>query len=507
MKRSFSNIRKSLLFCILIFFLVIRNVYPIDPIEEIKSPILNQKFEGSFKEVSIKNLLYFITSQIPYNFIIEVEEDKKISITFKNISTKEAIKSIIKYAELEAVKINDETILIVPKNKAKLYKQKQKFVVKLVYTPADYVRNIIYSNQKDISVIVDNFSNSLIIESSVDKIKPTVELIKFFDKPDSELRTKIFKLNNAKAKELMQIITNSVYIFQDPVIKEQVKIDSDERTNSIVVTAPKFVINNIEQILSDIVDKKLPQVVIDVQVIELNRDKMKDLGIYPGENSTITTLTENIPTNQTGTGTGTGGTGTSTTVVYVQSDKLAFPVRTAINLQVLMLEKQGVARVLANPKLMTSDGKTAKVFLGDRIPYIVPQLVPFGNTSTIQQNVQFVDVGLTLEFQPLVTKDGYINLKINPKVSYLVRIDPAPWTASREVLTELTVKSEDTIIIAGLIKEEERKTSYKIPIVGDIPIIGTLFKAERKSKQDTEVIFVIKPKIINLDNDTLSENK
>ncbi|MCX7758939.1 MAG: hypothetical protein N2169_04955, partial [bacterium] len=174
MKRSFSNIRKSLLFCILIFFLVIRNVYPIDPIEEIKSPILNQKFEGSFKEVSIKNLLYFITSQILYNFIIEVEEDKKISITFKNTSIKEAIKSIIKYAELETVKINDETILIVPKNKAKLYKQKQKFVVKLVYTPADYVRNIIYSNQKDIDLIVDNFSNSLIIETSVDKIKPAV---------------------------------------------------------------------------------------------------------------------------------------------------------------------------------------------------------------------------------------------------------------------------------------------------------------------------------------------
>ncbi|MCS7165815.1 MAG: secretin N-terminal domain-containing protein [Candidatus Calescibacterium sp.] len=503
MKRLYINISKvALLFVSFLFFYLIKHCYSYDALESISSPALDKKFEGSFREVGVKNLLYFITSQIPYNFILEVEEEKKITISFKNSTIKQALRSIVKFANLEMVKISDNTILITSQSKAQNYKPKQKFIVKLIYTPADYVRNIIYSNGKDIEIIVDNFSNSLIIQTTTDKIKPITELIRFLDNPDSEVKTRIFKLNNAKAKDIAQIISNSVYIFQEPVIKEQVKIDPDERTNSIVVTAPKFVIKNIEQLLSDIIDKKLPQVMIDVQVIEINRDKLKDLGIYPGDNSTVTTLTERIPgDNQQ------GNPQTQTTVVYVQSDKISFPYRTAINLQVLMLEKQGLARILANPKLITSDGKIARVFLGDRVPYLIPQIVPFGTTSAIQQNVQFVEVGINLEFQPFVTKDGYINLRINPKVNYLVKIDPAPWTATREVQTELTVKSEETIIIAGLIKEEERKVKYKIPIVGDIPIIGTIFQAQKKSKYDTEVIFVIKPQIINLQNDTISNNQ
>lgn len=458
----------------------------------------NQNFEGNFKEVSLKNLLHFITSQINYNFIIDLEEDRKISIVFKKTTVKEALKSILKYANLEAIKINDNTILIIPSTKANSYKSRQQISIKLIYTPADYVRNIIYSNT-DYKIIVDNFSNSLIIDTPVDKIKNLIELVKFFDKPESELKTQIFKLNNSKAKEILPLLTNSVYLFQEPVIKEQVKIDADERTNSIIVTAPKFVINNIEQILSDIVDKKLPQVMIDVQVIEINKDKLKDIGIYPNEDSNITTLKEKSPSP-----TDRLFTPYPEITVFVQSDKIAFPVRTGIDLKVLLLEKKGIARTLANPKLITSDGKTAKVFLGDKIPYLVPRIVPFGTTSSIQENVEFVDVGITLEFQPLVTKDEYINLKINPKVSYLVKPDPAPWTATREVSTELTVKSGSTIVIAGLIKEEERKTNYKIPIVGDIPIVGSLFKAEKKSKLDTEVIFVISTKIINLENDTIS---
>jgi len=489
-----------------ILFLLLLSVfsysYKNEPFLDIDNKVLNQKVEGVFKDVSVRELLIFLTSKIPYNFIVDVDEDKKISVSFKNTTLINALRNILTYAQLEAVKIDNKTVLITSSNKANIYKKRETVSVKLIYTPADYIKNIIYNNSKDVNILVDNFSNSLIIDSPIDKISHTLQLVKFFDKPDSELRTKVFKLNNAKSKDVLPIIVNSVYTFQDPVIKEQIKIDSDERTNSIVVTAPKFVLDNIEILLSDIVDKKVPQVMIDVQVLEVNKDKLKDLGLYPGENSTITTLTEQNPNSVNNSG--AGGTTTDDTVVYVQSDKVAFPFRTSISLQLMMLEKKGMAKILANPKLTTSDGKIAKVFLGDRVPYIRPQVVPFGNTSAIQENVEFVDVGVNLEFQPSCTKDGYINLKINPKVSYLVKIDPAPWTATREVLTELTVKSNDIIVIAGLIREEERKTNYKIPIIGDIPLVGSLFRAEKKSKQDTEVIFVIKPQIISLPNDTIS---
>ncbi|MFN3478414.1 MAG: type II secretion system protein GspD, partial [bacterium] len=374
------------------------------------------------------------------------------------------------------------------------------------YTPADYVRNILYSQDKDTTILVDNFSNSLIIETPVDKVKKTAELVKIFDRPNSELTTKVYKLDNAKSTEILPIINNSIYIFQEPIIKEQIKINSDERTNSIIVTAPKFVINHIEELLSSLIDKKLPQVMIDVQVVEINKNKMKDLGIYPGDNSNLTTLVEEEPTIAGDRQTSGGGTSgvTNPVIVFVKSDKISFPARTSINLQILMLEKQGLARILANPKILTSDGKEAKIFLGDKVPYITTSITAIGTSSSQTQTVNYVDVGVNLQFLPRVTKDKYVNLKINPQVSYLVTTSPAPWTATREISTELTVKSEETIVIAGLIKEEERKVNYKIPIIGDIPVIGSLFKAQKKSNQNTEVIFIIKPQIINLEKDTIS---
>ncbi|MEN3014866.1 MAG: secretin N-terminal domain-containing protein [bacterium] len=485
-----------IVFTVLIL-LILMHIYANSTVDSIKFP--SKKFEGNFKDVSLKNLLSIIVSEIPYNFVIDVNPETKISISFKRSTIKEAFKSIVTYGNLEVIKIDDRTFLIIDKEKAKQYIKRDQFVVRLIYCPADYVKNILYTSYKDVNFLVDNFSNSLIIECSSDKADYITKLVKLFDTPESELKTKVFKLSNAKAKEIQGILSNSVYDFQNPVIKHQVKIDADERTNSIVVTAPKYVLNNIQQILYDIVDKKLPQVLIDIQVVEINRDRMKDLGIYPGENSNITVLLERSPTQQQ-----QQPINPLDAVVFVQSDKIAFPVRTGINLRVLMLEKKGVARILANPKLLASDGKVAKVFLGDRIPYLAPQLVPIGQTTSIQQNILFTDVGINLEFQPMVTKDKHINLKINPKLSYLVKLDPAPWTATREVLTELTVKSEDTIVIAGLIREEERKTYFKIPLIGDIPIIGSLFRAEKKSIQNSEVVFIITPKIINLANDTIS---
>ncbi|MFN3478385.1 MAG: hypothetical protein ACK4ZM_03345, partial [bacterium] len=143
MKESFLNTnfqiqQKMKIKSILLLFFVIFTI-----IFQHATPNENQTFEGNFKDVNLKNLLYFITSKLTDNYIIEVEEDKKISITFKNTTLKQALENIVKYAELEIIKINNNTFLIVPKNKASLYKQKQKIVIQLVYTPADYVRNIL----------------------------------------------------------------------------------------------------------------------------------------------------------------------------------------------------------------------------------------------------------------------------------------------------------------------------------------------------------------------------
>lgn len=474
----------------------------------------------NLKDVSLKELIYFITSKMDGNFILDIDNDFKVSLNLKDYDINKALDYVLSVYNLEKVEVDKNTFIITTSDKSIKYKPKSELVVKLFYVPADYVKKIIYSKQDYVNIYSDSFSNSIILMGNAEKIPYYLRLIKLLDRKDSELITKTFKLNNAKAKDIVDLLKNSLYNFEDSFIASQVKIIPDERTNSLVITAPKFAFNTIENVINDIIDKKLPQVLISVEVLEVNRDKAKALGITYNETtgSVFTVLTEALPTTAT-TGTGTGtSTGSSATTgqTFTKTGRVNFPFRTAMNLNLTIsfLQKEGASKVLANPKVLTSDGKKASILIGDKIPYIQNlQTAVAAGSTTSNFNIQFEDVGTKLEFQPFVTKDGYINLIIHPQVSTLKQMLPGPGGTSipligtREVQTEVVVKSGSVIVIGGLINDEERKTYIKVPFLGDIPVIGKLFQYKRNEKVNSEIIFVIKPEIINLPEDTINNQK
>ncbi len=474
----------------------------------------------NLKDVSLKELIYFITSKMDGNFILDIDNDFKVSLNLKDYDINKALDYVLSVYNLEKVEVDKNTFIITTSDKSIKYKPKSELVVKLFYVPADYVKKIIYSKQDYVNIYSDSFSNSIILMGNAEKIPYYLRLIKLLDRKDSELITKTFKLSNAKSKDIVDLLKNSLYNFEDSFIASQVKIIPDERTNSLVITAPKFAFNTIENVINDIIDKKLPQVLISVEVLEVNRDKAKALGITYNETtgSVFTVLTEALPTTAT-TGTGTGtSTGSSATTgqTFTKTGRVNFPFRTAMNLNLTIsfLQKEGASKVLANPKVLTSDGKKASILIGDKIPYIqnIQTAVATGSTTS-NYSIQFEDVGTKLEFQPFVTKDGYINLIIHPQVSTLKQMLPGPGGTSipligtREVQTEVVVKSGSVIVIGGLINDEERKTYIKVPFLGDIPVIGKLFQYKRNEKVNSEIIFVIKPEIINLPEDTINNQK
>lgn len=466
----------------------------------------NSKITVNLKDVSLKELIYFITSKMEGNFILDIDNDFKVSLNLKGYDIDQALDYILNVYNLEKIKLNSKTFVITNTDKAIKYKPKSELVVKLFYVPADYVKKVIYSKQDYVNIYSDSFSNSIILIGNSEKIPYYLRLIKLLDRKDSELITKTFKLNNAKAKDIVDLLKNSLYTFEDSFIDFQVKIIPDDRTNSLVITAPKFAFSNIENVINDIIDRKLPQVLISVEVLEVNKDKAKALGITYNETtgSVFTVLTEDLPTS----GVGDGGTGQT----FVKIGKVNFPVRSAMDLNVTInfLQKEGFSKILANPKVLTSDGKKASILIGDKVPYI-QNFQTSVETDSTNFNVQFEDIGTKLEFQPFVTKDGYINLIIYPQVSTLKKMLPGPGgttiplIGTREVQTEVVVKSGSIIVIGGLINDEERKTYIKVPFLGDIPVIGKLFQYKRNEKVNSEIIFVIKPEIINLPEDTISK--
>jgi type II secretory pathway component GspD/PulD (secretin) len=522
-KQIYNLLFITILFITLLIFFVF-NSYSFSQVKNDSKVPNDSKITLNLKDVSLKELIYFITSKMDGNFILDIDNDFKVSINLSDYDVEQALNYILNVYNLEKVKLNDRTFVITNSDKAVKYKPKTEVILKLFYVPADYVKKIIYSKDNYVNIYSDSFSNSIILMGIEEKIPYYIRLIKLLDRKDSELITKTFKLSNAKAKDIVDLLKNSLYTFEDAFIASQVKIIPDERTNSLVITAPKFAFSNIEAVINDVIDKKLPQVLISVEVLEINRDKAKALGISYNETtgSVFTVLTEAIP-NVSGTGggggtsggvgTGVGGTGgVGTGQTFVETGRVNFPVRTSMNLAVTIsfLQKEGASKVLANPKVLTSDGKKAAILIGDKVPYIQNlQTAVAAGSTTSNFNVQFEDVGTKLEFQPFVTKDGYINLIVHPQVSTLKQMLPGPGGSqipligTREVQTEVVVKSGSIIVIGGLINDEERRSFIKVPFLGDIPLIGKLFQYKSNQKVNSEIIFVIKPEIINLPDDTV----
>jgi|GEM_PF-1351700 len=528
MKKSKKQIYNLLFITILfitLFIFFVFNSYSFSQVKNNSKVPNDSKITLNLKDVTLKELIYFITSKMDGNFILDIDNGFKVSINLSDYDVDQALNYILNVYNLEKVKLNDRTFVITSSDKSVKYKPKTEVILKLFYVPADYVKKIIYSKDNYVNIYSDSFSNSIILMGLQEKIPYYIRLTKLLDRKDSELITKTFKLSNAKAKDIVDLLKNSLYTFEDAFIASQVKIIPDERTNSLVITAPKFAFSNIEAVINDIIDKKLPQVLISVEVLEINRDKAKALGISYNETtgSVFTVLTEAIPDvsgtgggggTSGGVGTGGGGTGSGGTgQTFVETGRVNFPVRTSMNLAVTIsfLQKEGASKVLANPKVLTSDGKKAAILIGDKIPYIqnIQTTVAAGSTTS-NFNVQFEDVGTKLEFQPFVTKDGYINLIVHPQVSTLKQMLPGPGGSqipligTREVQTEVVVKSGSIIVIGGLINDEERKSFIKVPFLGDIPVIGKLFQYKSNQKVNSEIIFVIKPEIINLPDDTIN---
>jgi len=176
-----------------------------------------------------------------------------------------------------------------------------------------------------------------------------------------------------------------------------------------------------------------------------------------------------------------GGIGIHT---FTRSD---FELNSTIN----FLLSSGQSKLLANPRVTTMDGLQANIHIGDRIP-----LVYYDPRAGLYQ-ATYIDVGVVLTITPIVNGDGYITTQVVPEVSSVTNfIQNFPQVATRTASTTVRVKDGDTIIIGGLLSDNERVSLSKVPILGDIPIIGALFRNKSTSIDSTEVVFMVTPRVL-----------
>jgi general secretion pathway protein D len=254
----------------------------------------------------------------------------------------------------------------------------------------------------------------------------------------------------------------------------------DDRLNMLVMRDTPETIRIAEKLVAanDLAD---PEVMLEIEVLEVSQNRLQELGIqYPNRFSVL------------------GGTAglTLTQLKNISSSTIGVSPNPALNIK----KETGDVNLLSNPRIRVKNNEKAKVQVGDKVPIIT-------TTSTanvgVSENVTYVDVGLKLDIEPRITLDNFVNIKVGLEVSSLGKETITTNGASvfqigtRNASTVLRLKDGETQVLAGLLSNEERKNSNRLPGIGDIPLLGRLFANQIDRKNKTEIVLAITPRVIN----------
>jgi len=177
-----------------------------------------------------------------------------------------------------------------------------------------------------------------------------------------------------------------------------------------------------------------------------------------------------------------------------------------IELVIHALETEGKLHVLSRPHILTLDNQTATITDGERVPFI--QSSRETDEGSILNTITYEDIGIILEVTPQINPDGWVNMEVKQEISRVTgRTVPisstvdAPTFATRSAITTVSIRDGQTIVIGGLIAESEVTTVEKVPILGDLPLIGAAFQRSVVSKQRKELLLILTPRVVRSEED------
>ena len=332
--------------------------------------------------------------------------------------------------------------------------------------------------------------------------------------------------NPAKRKELEQNVIKTFYLsnlsqtseLQDVVnvlrtLLEISKIQQVPSQGSIVVRGTPDQVALAQKLVDDL-DKAKPEVLIDVAVMQVSRDKSHTLGINPPTNISVA-LQPNISTSTT---TGTTGSGTTGTITQ-SSGSNSINLNTLANLnatdfQVTIPQATATAlmsdsdtKVIQNPQIRALDGQKATLKIGDRVPVATGSFQPgiggVGINPLVNTQFQYLDVGVNIDITPRVHASGEISLKLSMDVSDVdsyVSIGgiSQPVIGQRKIENEIRLKDGEVSLLGGMMEDSKTKALTGIPGLASIPILKYLFAQDTSDHSTNEIVFVLVPHIIRL---------
>jgi general secretion pathway protein D len=381
----------------------------------------------NFKNTNIKDVFDFLSKLSGINILFD-EEVKAVPVTIfvKDVTFQYALNLLLSTNKLFMKKVSADTIIIIPKSKAK----------------------------------VDQYQ---------------------------DLMVRTFYLNNAKSKELVNLLRSMLDVK---------KVYVNEILNSITVRETPEKMKLVEKVISAN-DLKEAEVILDVEILEIDRNNSIIYGwnFNPSLSSSITLQSLDASGNPVAP----AAAGIALNELKNMTSKNVF--LTVPGVVIDLIKQDSDAQILANPRVRVLNNKQAKFHIGDKIP-IQTSTVQSTSVVAVTSTFEYKDIGIKVSIEPNVHLNNTVTLKLGLEISNLGdAIDFGNGQkqykfGTRNTDTLINLRDGESVIIAGLISDQERKSRVKVPILGDIPILGKLFAHEDNSTVKTDILMSITPNIV-----------
>ena len=286
--------------------------------------------------------------------------------------------------------------------------------------------------------------------------------------------SELIPLEYLQVEKVPQLLPNNFPASNVKVIKEK---------NALLVTGTQSEIGNLRKYIAK-VDTKIPLIVVDALVIELSNNRNESPAMKLGISDDNLLLDSAL------------GQLTYKSIMDLPKD---------FHLNIQSLVGSGEATIKASPNITTLNGQQARIDVGNVQYYKVIKTDEDGNEETKYQSI---NAGVTLDVTPWVSSSGEITLKLQPTVSNIggAAAEGPPQISRREVNTTVRVKDGQTVVIGGLIQDVGSKSSTKVPVLGDLPIIGGLFGSSNNNINQTELVIYITPHVLKENEEKVEQD-
>jgi type II secretory pathway component GspD/PulD (secretin) len=379
---------------------------------------------------------------------------------------------------------------------------------------------LVPDERQQLSITVDNRTNSLLVSGTPNYLSLVEKVVQELDAQEANTRdTFVYRLKNAAALEVARVLTEFVQQDQQKILStlsadqrpsaqklldQEVTIVGDEKSNSVLVNASPRFMERVKAVIDEL-DVDPPQVMIQVLLAEVTLDMSEELGLqftrfsvgdvnvaggFGLPRSGFASGSPNVP-GIVGLAPALFGAGVVPNIAIGNAD---------FDLLLNALQSQNRVELLSNPSVMVANNTEGRIQVGDTVR--LPTAVSFNSVGQ-QSSVAPEEVGVILTVTPSINPDGFVRMTIEPEISRISKESTkisenfqSPIINRRRATTTVTVKDGQTVVIGGLIQDRFERIERKIPLLGDIPLIGALFRNKSESASKTELLIVLTPHVV-----------